>query len=318
VSGQDDKYITYWSAHALADVGALVNYNGDRVEQSSSLTHVALLAALAKPQWLSLSTLGWLFSVVCGVSTVVWTFRIAASIAPALAQTAALFAASSVGLVSFGGLETALVSLLGLATVAVAADIVTGGLTPRRWLVAVVVAMLFVGARPEAGFVALAAWLGLLLVAWARRFTAVGDPTDPEGDAAVMRRSAMLLAESGPSTWAGSRAGNVSALPIAIARARPALRSGIFSCSKLPTGGRRRTGFPRMSSTTTNSTEVRTPAAGSAPKPMATSSSSTRRASLRTARRFCRAGARRTTCIAVRKELLPAGETMAREVVIDP
>ena len=69
VSGTDDKYITYWSAHALANLGEMVNYNGERVEQSSSLTHVLLLAALAKLVPLSMSGIGWVVSVAFGLAT---------------------------------------------------------------------------------------------------------------------------------------------------------------------------------------------------------------------------------------------------------
>ncbi|AUX28516.1 MULTISPECIES: hypothetical protein [Sorangium] len=38
--GHDDSHITYWAAHTLEEHGQILNYNGERVEQSSSLAHV--------------------------------------------------------------------------------------------------------------------------------------------------------------------------------------------------------------------------------------------------------------------------------------
>jgi hypothetical protein len=45
-SGRDDIYITYWAAHTLSEYGQILNYEGLRVEQSSSLLHVLLLSVL--------------------------------------------------------------------------------------------------------------------------------------------------------------------------------------------------------------------------------------------------------------------------------
>src|SRR6185437_14310633 len=55
-SGNDDTHITYWAAHALAEYGRIVNYNGAAIEQSSSLGLVLLLAlvervAYVAPPW---------------------------------------------------------------------------------------------------------------------------------------------------------------------------------------------------------------------------------------------------------------------------
>jgi len=43
-SGRDDAYKTYWPAKTLCESGLITNYNGESVEQSSSLLHVMLLA----------------------------------------------------------------------------------------------------------------------------------------------------------------------------------------------------------------------------------------------------------------------------------
>lgn len=47
-SGNDDSHITFFAAHQLARDGSIANYNAERVEQSSSLLLVLLLAAVQR------------------------------------------------------------------------------------------------------------------------------------------------------------------------------------------------------------------------------------------------------------------------------
>ena len=61
--GQDDKYITYWPARTLAEHGEILNYNGLRLEQSSSLSLVLLLAAVYRLTPFSMPMLGYLVSL---------------------------------------------------------------------------------------------------------------------------------------------------------------------------------------------------------------------------------------------------------------
>ena len=70
-TGRDDAYITYWAAKSLAQTGEITNYDGERVEQSSSLLQTVLLAALYRITSLSLPTLGIVLGVVAGAATVV-------------------------------------------------------------------------------------------------------------------------------------------------------------------------------------------------------------------------------------------------------
>src|ERR1041385_1784086 len=46
-TGQDDCYLSYWPAHTLATFGRIVNYNGEAVEQSSSLLWVLAMGLIA-------------------------------------------------------------------------------------------------------------------------------------------------------------------------------------------------------------------------------------------------------------------------------
>jgi len=75
--GQDDTYITYWAARALADHGAIVNYNGVRLEQSSSLALVLILALLYKVLPLTMPWLGYLASLTSAALTLLLVERVA-------------------------------------------------------------------------------------------------------------------------------------------------------------------------------------------------------------------------------------------------
>jgi hypothetical protein len=75
-AGRDDSHITYWAAHALSSFGEILNFNGDRFEQSSSLLHVLLLAAIYAVSGFDLVTVGRVFSVLCGVATLLAVSRL--------------------------------------------------------------------------------------------------------------------------------------------------------------------------------------------------------------------------------------------------
>ncbi|MEM1182215.1 MAG: hypothetical protein AAGM22_27955 [Acidobacteriota bacterium] len=67
VSGQDDFFITLWPAETLADQGQILNYNGEAVEQSSTLLLTLVLAALVAATGLEPSTLARLLSAACAL-----------------------------------------------------------------------------------------------------------------------------------------------------------------------------------------------------------------------------------------------------------
>ena len=161
-TGHDDAYITYWASHALATTGEILNYNGDRVEQSSSLLHTLLLAGLARATGASLVSLGYWLGVLGGALTVLR----APALARALGADAPRAVAAAVGTTpvllywSFGGLETTLAAWLQLEAALLGAQLVAGArspLSPLVWLVT----FAFAAVRPEAMLV-----LGAALVVW--------------------------------------------------------------------------------------------------------------------------------------------------------
>ena len=103
----------------MANFGEILNYSGDRVEQSSSLLYTLILAALAAFRDSALVTAAKLLTIVGGLLTIWLTGRLAKKVgAPVLASC--LLIATAVPLLywSFGGLETVLVTAVLLLLLA--------------------------------------------------------------------------------------------------------------------------------------------------------------------------------------------------------
>src|SRR4051812_43111323 len=98
-TGRDDVYITFWPAHTLATQGQVLNYNGEAVEQSSSLLYVLLLGALCWISRLEPHQIGLAVSVLLGLAAIVLTYGLALRIKPERAGVAAVLAATLVPLV---------------------------------------------------------------------------------------------------------------------------------------------------------------------------------------------------------------------------
>jgi hypothetical protein len=154
-TGRDDAYLTYWPAYALASLGKIVNYNGARLEQSSSLLHTLVLAGGTKATGVAIPTLGYGLGILGGMLTVVLVWVVARVLVPSGAWLAALLAATSTPILywSFGGLETTLVPALLLAALLTAVRFLAADETNMRLRLAVfaAVAIAFTMVRPETG-----------------------------------------------------------------------------------------------------------------------------------------------------------------------
>lgn len=198
-TGRDDAYITYWAARSLARTGEITNYNGDRLEQSSSLLHTVLLAGLNKVTTASIPDIGIWVGIVAATATAVLAARVAERIAPGSGLTAAALTAVSPFLVywAFGGLDAPIVALLLLAMAsAAAAAVATPGRRSLTWLA--VVTVLFVTVRPEAGL-ALACAAGAAVLLSLSPWSPVTDvdnhtATDSAPGARPWRGAVLLLA----------------------------------------------------------------------------------------------------------------------------
>ncbi|MSQ44290.1 MAG: hypothetical protein EXR45_08835 [Chloroflexi bacterium] len=108
-AGRDDAFITYWAAHTLARFGEIVNYDGDRVEQSSSVLHTVLLGILHAATGINLPTLG--VTVSAGAAVIaIWLIGRLAHLIGTPRTLAQVYLATATPFLywAFGGLETTL------------------------------------------------------------------------------------------------------------------------------------------------------------------------------------------------------------------
>jgi hypothetical protein len=148
--GQDDCYITYWAARALAEHGQILNYNGLRLEQSSSLSMVLVLALVYRLTPLSMPTVAYCVSLGAGVATMLLAVRVGRRMG--LGSRAGLVAAlGTFGCFSYwatSGMETALTTAAALWFI----DECTRATEEYKrwhWLRFGAAAFLFAAARPE-------------------------------------------------------------------------------------------------------------------------------------------------------------------------
>jgi hypothetical protein len=194
-SGRDDAYITYWEADQLLRTGRLGNYNGARLEQSSSLLHTLVLAAVTLVSRVPVPTAGPWVSIAARALCAPAAFWLCGMLEPRGRVVAAVLVATLPPLVywSFGGLETSLATLLVLVACACLIQAVEGKTT--RVLPACGALIGVIAVRPEMGIVfAFALVLAAIVLRGVRR--------DGSRTAAGVR----LLA------WAGVAAGLLLAL----------------------------------------------------------------------------------------------------------
>lgn len=84
-TGHDDSHINFWNVHTLLVQGELVNYNGERVQQTTSLLQDCITAALALATPFSLVTLGYLVDITAALGCCVLGTALARLLAPPLA-----------------------------------------------------------------------------------------------------------------------------------------------------------------------------------------------------------------------------------------
>jgi hypothetical protein len=149
--GQDDTYITYWPAKTLAEHGEIVNYNGLRLEQSSSLSLVVVLALIYKLTPWSMPTVGFLTSLAAALATGLIAVRLARrmGLQSRIAVVTATLTAAPFGYWATSGTETPLTAFAALWFI----DALTQPSADRdrgTWLKLAAAALLFAGVRPEA------------------------------------------------------------------------------------------------------------------------------------------------------------------------
>lgn len=158
-AGYDDAHITFWQAWTLNHHSALLNYNGERIEQGSSLLHTLCTALLARLTGLDEPTAGHLLALGAGFATVLSLWRIATRLALSPAWLAPLLTSGSIvfSYWACSGMESSLAALCSLLWVDQCQRGASGG---SRWPVAASTAALVL-VRPEMAIVT-PLWLSLL------------------------------------------------------------------------------------------------------------------------------------------------------------
>lgn len=194
-AGRDDAYITFWAGQALARFGHIVNYNGEFLEQSSSLAQVVLLGLAARIVPLPVSELGLVIAVLFGCAAVVMTGRLARELSPDSAVPARWLAATAAGLVywSFGGLETSMAAFIYGAYAVVLARAVVSPLTPAMAVAVTVLSGVLAAVRPEGAVLGAAVLAGLWV--WSLWFQPDDRAGRPSG--ALTFASLVLVAVTG-------------------------------------------------------------------------------------------------------------------------
>ncbi|MFO1349099.1 MAG: hypothetical protein U1F12_11035 [Pseudomonadales bacterium] len=118
-TGHDDSHINFWNVHTLLTQGELVNYNGERVEQTTSLLQDFITAALVIITRADIVTLGYLVDIAAALGCCWLSTVLARQLAPALANWASplILSSASFLLWSFGGMGAPLTALCLLAGV---------------------------------------------------------------------------------------------------------------------------------------------------------------------------------------------------------
>lgn len=163
-TGRDDSHITYWGAWSLSHFGELLNYSGQRVEQSSSLLQVILLFILYKLSGIPIPTIGGFLSLFAALYSIWMMGRLADRLSFSKLQSQ-LFLATSAPFMywALGGLESTLVA--GILVSFLASYISTAN---KRSLLSFIGTTfwitLFLMVRPESIFVLVAFYFLLILM----------------------------------------------------------------------------------------------------------------------------------------------------------
>jgi hypothetical protein len=205
-AGVDDSYITFWVAHELSQRGDILNYNGDAVEQSSSLGFVLAIAAV---QWLTgvdASVVGRVLAIGFGLATILAAANASRWLGSSVGRAAAALLATCGYFVhwSFAGMECTLAALAGTLLVLSIATVLDEGANPRRLSATAALTLVYVSARPESMFI-LAATLGGVLTVLGLQRAINGMPADPDKALTRSLRSLFAMCLAALAILAGFR-----------------------------------------------------------------------------------------------------------------
>lgn len=164
-AGHDDSHITYAAAQNLADGFGLVNINGDKVEQSSSLLHTILLASISKIIESPIALIGTYLSFICALLCLPVFYQLLnfANIQNKHLPLAMLSLSTAFSYWSMGGLETSLLALI-LSTLALGLAYYLKQPTKLNFTLCCTSLSALVLTRPEGFFIAIASIAGIAIL----------------------------------------------------------------------------------------------------------------------------------------------------------
>ncbi|HQQ74966.1 MAG TPA: hypothetical protein PK031_07415 [Pseudomonadales bacterium] len=168
-TGHDDSHINFWNVHTLLTRGELVNYNGERVEQTTSLLQDFLTAILTQLSPLHLVTHGYLVDISAALGCCLLGTRLARQVAPTLAgwMPWLILSSSSFLLWTFGGMGAPLTAFCLLAGITIWTQWLTSNSPQGTTFVQLtLITLALVLVRPEMPVVIVALSLALTLLYW--------------------------------------------------------------------------------------------------------------------------------------------------------
>jgi hypothetical protein len=151
-AGHDDSHITFWQAWTLNHHHALLNYNGDRIEQGSSLLHTLLTALTARLTGLDEATSGYSVALAAALMTLLYLLYIARQLVSVPLWLPALMTSSSAyfSYWACSGMETSLAAGCSVLFIHRHQQCLKNSLTSHTvWLHALIPGLLLATVRPE-------------------------------------------------------------------------------------------------------------------------------------------------------------------------
>ncbi len=185
-TGRDDVYKTLWPALTFGESGQILNYNGEALEQSSSLLHVVLLGSISKLTNINLPDLNFLLILGCGLVAVLLSLRMARRLGVSDLFTLGILAGTQPVFTywAFGGLDGVLAAVAWLVLV----DGMRTFLGHKRLWGLILGILMVITARPEGCFVLLSALSFLVL------YSAMKTRKNPEmGDVKSTETKSLIL-----------------------------------------------------------------------------------------------------------------------------
>lgn len=166
--GHDDSHITYWPAYTLSHFGEIVNYNGDFLEQSSSLLQVLSISLFHSITGVGIVTSGYLTSILFGILCLPLVYVLSRHFCTQAAPYSTLITATSGSFVywSFGGLESALAAFCILWFLISVSSTSRKPSSLLRWSNITLSTIALVSVRPEMPIVVVCILLGSSLICY--------------------------------------------------------------------------------------------------------------------------------------------------------